>query len=121
MTMLVTVFVGISLDGFLARSNHDLDWLPHVESEPLGFEEFFSSVDVLVVGRNTFEKVLTFEEWPYGDKRIVVLSTRPLDLSAVRDRPVELFGPLDRDVRLQHVSTRAFPSGMVQSEYRIAR
>jgi dihydrofolate reductase len=48
-----------------------------------------ASVDALVIGRKTFEKVLTFEAWPYGDKRAVVLSSRPLDLSAVVGGVVE--------------------------------
>jgi len=33
-----------------------------------------ASVDVLVIGRNTYEKVLSFEQWPYGDKRVVVFA-----------------------------------------------
>jgi dihydrofolate reductase len=133
-------------------------------------------VDAIVIGRNTFEIVLGFDPWPYGDKRVVVLSSRPLDLSAVRGGRVEqragdpatiiadlaadgapnlyidggitiqrflraglierlivtrvpvligegipLFGSLDRDIRLSHVATRSYPSGLVQSDYRIGQ
>jgi dihydrofolate reductase len=46
-------------------------------------------VDALVIGRNTFETVLKFPEWPYGSKRVVVLSSRPADASAVRGGHVE--------------------------------
>src|SRR6267143_2607332 len=88
-TMTVSVFIGTSLDGFIARSNGDLDWLPEGGGEPHGYNEFIASVDALVIGRKTFEKVLTFEAWPYGDKRVVVLSSRPLDLSAVVGGVVE--------------------------------
>jgi dihydrofolate reductase len=48
-----------------------------------------ASVDALVIGRNTFETVLKFDPWPYGKKRVVVLSSRPVDLSAVRGGVVE--------------------------------
>ena len=86
--MTVSVFVGISVDGFLARLNGDLDFLPE-DCEPHGFDEFIASVDAIVIGRNTFEIVLAFPEWPYGKKRVVVLSSKPLDLSKVRNGPGE--------------------------------
>jgi dihydrofolate reductase len=127
-----------------------------------------------VIGRNTFETVLAFPEWPYGKKRVVVLSNRPVDLSKVRGGVVEqmagspaaivsklaasgahhlyidggitiqnflhagqiqrliitrvpvligegipLFGALPRDVRLRHVATQHYPSGLVKSEYEV--
>ena len=78
--MTVSVFVGVSVDGFMARPNHDLDWLPEGGGEPHGFEEFLAGIDALVIGRKTFKKVLTFNPWPYGSKRVVVLSGRPLQL-----------------------------------------
>jgi dihydrofolate reductase len=82
--MKVSVFVGTSLDGFIARPDGAFDFLPADGGEPHGYAEFFASVDALVIGRNTFETVLAFPEWPYGSKRVVVLSSRPLDLSAAR-------------------------------------
>ena len=173
--MTVSVFVGTSVDGFIARLNGALDFLPLGGGEPHGYDEFIASVDALVIGRNTFEIVLAFPEWPYGDKRVVVLSSQPLDLSAVRGGRVEqmtgtpaeivsklaaggaqhlyvdggitiqrflraglvqrlivtrvpvligegipLFGSLPRDVRLRHVSTQHYPSGLVKSEYQVA-
>jgi dihydrofolate reductase len=79
--MTASVFIGTSVDGFIARPNGDLDFLPEGGGEPHGYNEFIASVDAIVIGRKTFEKVLTFGAWPYGDKRVVVLSSRPLDLS----------------------------------------
>lgn len=73
-----SVFVGASLDGYLARANHELDWLPHGGGEDLGFDAFMASVDALVMGRKTYDKVLTFGTWPYGEKPVFVLSSRPL-------------------------------------------
>jgi dihydrofolate reductase len=80
--MIVSVFIGTSVDGFIARSNGSFDFLPEGGGEPHGYDEFMASVDTLVIGRKTFETVLAFPIWPYGDKRVVVLSSRPLDLSA---------------------------------------
>lgn len=82
--MTISVFLGISVDGFIARPNGDLDFLPEGGGEPHGYEEFIASIDALVIGRKTFETVLAFPTWPYGDKRVVVLSSRPVDLPAVR-------------------------------------
>lgn len=87
--MKVSVFVGVSVDGFLARCDGRLDFLDAGGSEPHGFEEFFATVDALVIGRNTFEVVLAFPEWPYGEKRVVVLSSQRLDLTALSGKPVE--------------------------------
>jgi dihydrofolate reductase len=87
--MIASVFVGTSIDGFIARRNGAFDFLPADGGEPHGYEEFIASVDALVIGRNTFEVVAAFPEWPYGDKRIVVLSSKTLDLSGVRGGIVE--------------------------------
>jgi dihydrofolate reductase len=171
-TMTVSVFIGTSVDGFIARPNGDLDFLPAGGGEPHGYIEFMASVDAIVIGRKTFETVLAFETWPYGDKRVVVLSSQLLDLSGVHGGVVEqmsgppaeivskleasgahhlyvdggitiqrflraglvqrliitrvpvligdgipLFGTLSRDVRLHHVATQCYPSGLVKSEY----
>jgi dihydrofolate reductase len=92
--MIVSVFVGTSVDGFMARPNGDLDFLPEGGGEPHGYNEFIATVDTIVIGRKTFETVLTFADWPYGDKHVVVLSSRPVDLSAVRGGVVEqMAGP----------------------------
>ena len=173
--MTVSVFIGTSVDGFIARPNGNLDFLPVGGGEPHGYLEFMASVDALVIGRNTFETVLAFTTWPYGDKRVVVLSSRPLDFSAVRGGVVEqmagtpaeivsklaasgahhlyvdggitiqqflregmvqrliitrvpvligegipLFGTLPQDIRLRHVATQHYPSGLVKTEYEVA-
>lgn len=174
--MTVSVFVGTSVDGFIARRNGSFDFLPVGGGEPHGYDEFMASVDALVIGRNTFEVVRAMPAWPYGQKRVVVLSSRPVDLSDVHDAVVEhmsgspeeivaklaasgakhvyvdggitiqaflraglvqriiitrvpvligegipLFGSLERDIPLEHVSTQQYASGMVKSEYRVLR
>jgi dihydrofolate reductase len=76
--MKASVFVGVSVDGFMARLDGALDFLPAGGGEPHGYTEFMASVDALVIGRKTYETVLDFDEWPYADKPVFVLSTREL-------------------------------------------
>jgi dihydrofolate reductase len=169
-----SVFIGTSLDGFIARRNGSFDFLPADGGEPHGYEEFMAGIDALVIGRNTFEVVLAFPEWPYGSKRVVVLSSKPIDFSGVRGAVVEqmsgepqeivaklaatgahnlyidggitiqrflragmiqrliitrvpvligdgipLFGALPHDIKLRHIATQQYATGLVKSEYHI--
>lgn len=75
-----SVFIAMSLDGYIAGENDDLAWLDAVnaEGEDYGFHAFFDSVDLLVMGRRTYDVVSAMSTpWPYGDKRLVVLTSRP--------------------------------------------
>jgi dihydrofolate reductase len=170
--MKASVFIATSLDGFIARPDGGLDWLPGDDVEDHGYFEFMATVDAMVIGRNTFEIVLKFDPWPYGTKQVIVLSSRPSEVVApagavcdamsgtpeeivkrLADRGLKhlyidggvtiqrfleagliqrmiitripvllgsgipLFGALSRDVRFEHIGTRSYASGMVQSEY----
>jgi dihydrofolate reductase len=87
--MKASVFVGTSLDGFLARLDGSFDFLPDGGGEPHGYDEFMATVDALVIGRNTFDVVLRFQTWPYGSKPVFVLSRRslpPVPAGAVVER-----------------------------------
>ena len=88
--MKISVYIATSLDGFIARKDGSLDWLPPGSegNEDYGYAEFTSTVDHIVMGRNSFEKVLTFGEWPY-DKKVIVLTSRDLTL------PPELAGKVE--------------------------
>ena len=81
--MKATVFVGTSLDGFMARADGALDFLPPGGGEPHGYDEFMATVDALVIGRKTYETVLAFHAWPYGKKPVFVLSTHSLNPAPV--------------------------------------
>ena len=172
--MKLSVFIGTSVDGFIARPGGELDWLPPGGGEEHGYGAFMDSVDALVIGRHTYETVLSFDAWPYGKKPVFVLSTRPLapapagavvehlsgspdeivsQLEARRIRHayvdggitvqrflraglvqriiitrvpvligegIPLFGVTGRDIPLQHIATRQYASGLVQSEYFVA-
>lgn len=76
--MKASVFIATSLDGFIARPDGDLDWLPPGGGEEHGYDAFMATVDALVIGRKSFEKILTFDTWPYGGKPVFVLSTGTL-------------------------------------------
>ena len=82
---IASVFIATSLDGFIAREDGDIEWLNDAnkvapEGEDCGYSAFMNSVDVLVMGRNTFEKVLSFGPWHYGDKPVIVLSSNKLEI-----------------------------------------
>ena len=176
--MKVSVYIATSLDGFIARENGDLDWLPGSDgeegNEDLGYQDFMDSVDVLVMGRKTYEKVLSIGKWPYREKHVVVLSStltqvpnelaatveirsgtpakivRELEISGAKHIYVDggttihsflragliqeiiitkvpvlvgsgisLFGNLDKDIRLGHIETNSYESGLVQSRYMV--
>lgn len=75
--MKASVFIATSLDGFIARKDGAIDWLPQGEVEDHGYNEFFASVDALVIGRGTYETVLGFGGWAYGKKPVFVLTSNP--------------------------------------------
>lgn len=95
---MVSVFIGMSVDGFIARRNGTFDFLDEGGGEPHGYTEFFAGVDALVIGRKTFETVLAFPEWPYEDKPVVVLSSGTLDLFGVRGRRVTQMSGAPREI-----------------------
>ena len=76
MSLKASVFIAISLDGFIARKGGELDWLDAAsatvkEGEDSGYNMFFESIDVLIMGRKTYEKILSFSDWPYGKNRLL--------------------------------------------------
>ena len=71
-----SVYIGASLDGFIARNDGNIDWLTQFANKDVfdAYEKFIGKIDAFVIGRGTFEKVLTFPSWPYK-KKVFVLST----------------------------------------------
>lgn len=177
--MKVTYYVAASVDGFIADAAGGLGWLSAVEAEDedYGYGEFLSSVDGLVMGRRTFEDILSFGPWPYGNRPARVFSRRRKSertepgielparftdappVEAIRELEeagvghlwlvgggalaggfledglltdivlsvvpvvlgagVPLFHAMDPRRPLGLVSSRAFPSGLVQSTYQV--
>lgn len=86
------VFIGVSLDGYIARANGDIDWLVAFASmgEDYGYDRFIARMDCLIMGRGTYEAALTFDGWQY-DKPVIVLS-RNLSPSSI---PPHLVGKVE--------------------------
>jgi dihydrofolate reductase len=95
----VRVFIACSLDGFIAGPDDDLSWLPGpVGEDDFGYGAFFAEVGALLMGRRTYDVVLGFPgDWPYGDRPVLVATTRPLPPSQATVRAVA--GPLDTMVQ----------------------
>jgi dihydrofolate reductase len=174
MPIKISVYIAISLDGFIARKDGEIDWLTGGEGgEDYGYADFMSTVDHVVMGRNTFEKVLTFGGWHY-EKKVIVLTSRDLTIppeltdkaEALHLSPRELvrelegrgsrhiyldggvtiqrflheglvdemtittipiligeglplFGPLEKDVKLELLKSQSFKNGFVQNKYKV--
>ena len=87
MTLKTSVYIATSLDGFIARKSGEIDWLTGGESgQDYGYAQFISTVDQIVMGKNTYEKVLTFGAWPYETKVIVLTSTNLSIAPELKDR-----------------------------------
>lgn len=175
--MKTSVFIATSLDGFIARPDGDIDWLMNpdydIEGEDFGYSSYISTVDAILMGRNSFEKVLTLGDWHYT-KPVIVLTSRSLDIpehltdkvsvssgtvhgilqqmesrgyqhlyidggvtiqqflqaGAINEltitlipvllgEGIPLFGSLNSDIKLKHISTISYKTGLVQNTYEV--
>ncbi|CUH82094.1 dihydrofolate reductase family protein [Tropicibacter naphthalenivorans] len=102
------VFIATSLDGFIARADHEIDWLEKqpVEGEDHGYDAFIGRVDGIVMGSNTFRRALDFEEWPYTLPVVVLSQSLTLDdipadlqdkVRLTRARPFRLMQALEKE------------------------
>lgn len=85
------VYIATSLDGYIAKPDGDINWLhehPNPNNDDYGYADFINNIDALVMGRNTYEKVRTFGDWPYEKKVIVLTHT-------LKDVPEELIGKIE--------------------------
>jgi len=85
MALISSVFIATSLDGFIAGTGGELNWLDEAnanvpEGEDCGYHPFMESVDVLIMGRKTCEQVLSSGKWPYGNKTVIVLSSHKIEI-----------------------------------------
>ncbi len=176
--MQASAFIAVSLDGYIARLDHAIDWLESSDSDPnedYGYGNFIKSVTSVVMGRKTFETISSFPEWPYHHQRSIVLTTTLEKVPESISDEIQLFNgnvedltelletesekrlyidgsqaiqafikagllsditittlpiligkgiplfnsPLDHDVHLTHLETRAFQNGFVQTTYLI--
>ena len=103
------VYVATSLDGYIATPEGGLDWLyaiPNPDNDDYGYAQFMEGVDAIVMGRKTFEKVVTFEPWPY-DKPVFILSNTLKKLpEAVEDKAKQVSG--DLKALIQQLSDKGY-------------
>ncbi|MBK1838848.1 dihydrofolate reductase [Azospirillum sp. YIM B02556] len=80
------VFIATSLDGFIARNNGDIGWLLERDdpSEDHGYDAFISNIDVILMGRGTFESIRNARPWPYT-RPVVVMSDSLKDQQVPED------------------------------------
>jgi dihydrofolate reductase len=102
------VYIGASLDGFIARSNGDLGWLVPFENDEVRerYSEFMRTIDSVVIGRGTFEKVLAFPSWPY-EKPVFVLSSSLKSVPALARGKVTILSMAPQEL-LAHLSRMNF-------------
>ena len=79
----IQVYCAVSLDGFISGENDDLSWLVDPaasNSDPgtIDFATFLSQTGAMLMGRRTYDVVMGFGEWPYGQTPVFVATTRPL-------------------------------------------
>ena len=76
-TRKVILYIAMSLDGYIARENNDISWLSIVENpnEDYGYAKFVQDIDIVIMGRKTYEKVISFGiEFPHKEKKCYVIS-----------------------------------------------
>lgn len=80
MALSVVFYIATSLDGYIATPEGSVEWLSpfEVEGEDYGYGDFFDSIDGLVMGRTTYDQVLGFGDWVYGEKPCWVCTGRSL-------------------------------------------
>ncbi|MBN2440221.1 MAG: dihydrofolate reductase [Spirochaetales bacterium] len=95
--MSTIVYIATSLDGYIARKDGNLDWLmeiPNPGKSDFGFAAFLNRIDGIIMGRKTFEAVLSFHEWPYFKPVFVLSSTLKKVPDNLRDKAEIVTGKL---------------------------
>ncbi|MBE9110887.1 dihydrofolate reductase [Nodosilinea sp. LEGE 07298] len=93
----IVLYIATSLDGFIATPEGGIDWLSAIETpeEDYGYEAFYTSVDAIVMGRRTYDQVLSWGDWPYPGKPSYIMTHQPLssdlaEVSATAQSPSDL-------------------------------
>ena len=90
----IILYIASSLDGYIARENGDVDWLP--ENTTSGYDEFYKTIDMVVMGKKTYEQVLTFGAYPYKDKKSYVFTRNN---EQTKDQNTEFVFDIDKFVK----------------------
>lgn len=82
MSRKVILYIAMSLDGYIARENGDIDWLNGDGSDPdadFGYDKFYEGIDTVIMGKKTYDQILTFGEYPYKDTKGYVFTSKDAD------------------------------------------
>ncbi len=93
----VSIYIAISLDNFIARDDGGLDWLADVQDAgggDYGYAVFMTSIDAVVLGRETYDAIRTFDTWPFAGKRVVVLTNRAVSAAFGEEAYAGALAPL---------------------------
>ena len=80
----IILYIASSLDGYIARENGDVDWLP-INTDS-GYDNFYKSIDTVIMGKKTYDQILTFGDYPYKGKKSYVFTRND---SLTKDENVE--------------------------------
>jgi len=108
-----SVYIGVSLDGFIAREDGDIEWLEEFGDEEAipAYEEFITKIDAFVIGRGTFEKILTFPSWPYNLDAFL-LSTTIKQLPAIVEGKITLLSMKPKEV-MTYLSDKGYTNSYI--------
>ena len=73
------LYIAVSLDGFIARPDGDVDWLAAYPAQDVGYDDFYAGISAIVMGRTSFDHARALGDWPFADRRTLVVSSRPLE------------------------------------------
>ena len=93
------LYIATSIDGYIAKLDGDIGWLPSPEEggESDGYTQFYDSIDALIMGSTTYQQVLGFGDWVYAGKPSYVLTTR--NLSTVRSDVLFVKGGVEEVIK----------------------
>ena len=108
----VSIFIGTSLDGFIAREDGDIGWLDRLNKiatpgEDFGFNSFLESVDLIVMGRKTFEQVISFNDWSYKDTKMIVLTSKDIEIPEKLTKTVTTYNTLSSAQLIKELSDQS--------------
>lgn len=99
----VRVYLGCSLDGCIAGPDHDISFLSEFEPDPdapesegLGFEQFIGQIGALLMGRRTYQVLLDYDAWHYGDRPVLVATHNELPPAPKGGKAWAVEGPIEK-------------------------
>ena len=110
----IILYIATSFDGFIARLNGGVDWLPHpkddAELEAVGYKDLMERIDTILMGSRSYKQILSFGDWGWPDKHTYVFTSGQLEIdkpyiSITQDSPLEFMASLkerksDKDIWL---------------------